>query len=52
MVSKKNQILIKPISETWKIKELIFPSLSYFEISQNESNFLSSKIKKKIRFQK
>ena len=38
---KKKQILIKPVSENWKIKELIFPSLSYFELSQDESNFLS-----------
>ncbi len=44
---KKNQILIKPILENWKIKELIFPTLSYFEISQDECNFLS-KIKKNM----
>ena len=38
---KKNQILIKPILENWKIKDLVFPALSYFEISQDECNFLS-----------
>ena len=43
---KKKQILIKPVSENWKIKELIFPSLSYFELSQDESNFLSNASKK------
>jgi len=45
---KKKQILIKPILENWKIKELIFPILSYFEISQDECNFLSEIIKKNI----
>ena len=43
---KKNQILIKPINDNWKIKELIFPSLAYFEISKEESNFLSQVSKK------
>jgi hypothetical protein len=43
---KRNQILIKPINENWKIKELIFPSLAYFEISKEESNFLSKPSKK------
>lgn len=38
---KKNQILTKPISENWRIKKLVFPSLAYFEISKKESNFLS-----------
>ncbi len=39
---RKNQILVKPINENWQIKKLIFPSVSYFEISKEESNFLSS----------
>jgi capsular polysaccharide biosynthesis protein len=43
---KKNQILIKPIFENWKIKELVFPDLSYFEVSQDECNFLSKIVKK------
>jgi hypothetical protein len=38
---KKNQILIKPIFENWRIKELVLPSLAYFEMSKQESNFLS-----------
>ena len=43
---KNNQILIKPILENWKIKELVFPALSYFEISKDECNFLSKIVKK------
>lgn len=43
---KNNQILKKPILENWKIKELVFPALSYFEISKDECNFLSKIVKK------
>lgn len=45
---KKHQILIKPIFENWRIKELVFPSLAYFEMSKQESNFLSRIDKKSI----
>jgi hypothetical protein len=43
---KNNQILIKPLLENWRIKELVFPDLSYFEISEDECNFLSKIVKK------
>jgi len=50
---RRNQILIKPLKENWKIKNLIFPSLGYLEISKPESNFLSIiKKNKAIKYQK
>jgi hypothetical protein len=39
---KKNQILKKNLNESWEIKELLFPIISWFEISKNEVNFLGT----------
>ena len=44
---KRSQIIKKPTFETWKIKKLIFPSINWFEISKNESKYLSNKIIRK-----
>jgi capsular polysaccharide biosynthesis protein len=39
---KSKQILKKNLNESWKIKELLFPIIPWFEISKNEVNFLGS----------
>jgi hypothetical protein len=41
---KKNQILKKPVFETWNIKELVFINKTWFQLSQKESYFLSNRI--------